>query len=643
MGEHRVRQMTSGNVVVTLLALLLLGASSQLSASSETEARERCDHFTSARRPFFGDLHVHTRYSLDASTQGTQTTPAQAYQFAQGERIGVQPWSADGKAQRSLQLARPLDFAMVSDHAELIGEVEMCNNPEVTGHNSWQCRFYRAWPRGAFYLFNYMAAMRASHLGLCGDDGELCDAAALAPWQEMQDAAETHYDRSSACAFTTFIGYEWTGVAPATGGNLHRNVVFRNAQVPELPASYIDTPGETLLWDALENDCNDSDSGCQALVIPHNSNLSAGQMFPLQRADGSPLDADYAAQRQRMEPLVEIMQHKGASECFYAPGITRDELCAFEQLPRDNIARFNTPPQPDTGFLRDTWLQGLSQQAQTGINPFRFGVIASTDTHLGAPGAVAEDGFLGHGGDGVPALKSVPPGLPDKLEYNPGGLAVVWAEQNTRDALFTAMQRREVYGTSGPRIVSRLFAGFDLEPALCAAPDMAAQGYARAVPMGSDLGPAPVGAAMTLLLAAQQDAGAGAEPGLPLQKIQVVKGWLDADGQRHERVYDAVGDAEPRGTVDTASCATGGSGHARLCTVWRDPDFDSSQRAFYYSRVVENPSCRWSQRLCVAGGVDCSRPETIGEGFEGCCAAEHRPVVQERAWSSPVWYQPTTP
>ena len=161
-------QITSGNVAVTLLAVLLLGASSQ-SPASELQARERCDHFTSTKRPFFGDLHVHTRYSLDASTQGTQTTPAQAYQFAQGGRIGVQPWSADGKAQRSLQLARPLDFAMVSDHAELIGEVEMCNNPEVTGHNSWQCRFYRAWPRGAFYLFNYMAAMRASHLGLCGD------------------------------------------------------------------------------------------------------------------------------------------------------------------------------------------------------------------------------------------------------------------------------------------------------------------------------------------------------------------------------------------------------------------------------------------------------------------------------------------
>lgn len=637
-----MRQNNISSVKKWAYALLLVAAtqSGAVAVALEAESRSPCDHFNADRQPFFGDLHVHTRYSLDASTQGTRTTPDEAYQFAQGVRIGVQPWDANGEPQRSLQLSRPLDFAMVSDHAELLGEVEMCNNPEVTGHNSWQCRVYRAWPRGAFYLFNFMASMRASHLGLCGEGDELCKAASMAPWQEMRDAAEAHYDRSADCTFTTFIGYEWTGLVPSSGGNLHRNVVFRSAKVPPLPASYIDTPGETLLWDALESECNDSGAGCEALVIPHNSNLSAGQMFPLQLANGSPLDADYAARRQRMEPLVEIMQHKGASECFYSPGITRDELCAFEQLPRDNIARFNNPPAPDTGFLRDTWLQGLSQQARLGIDPFRFGVIASTDTHLGAPGAVAEDGFLGHGGDGVPALKAVPPGLPDKLEYNPGGLAVLWAEQNTRDDLFAAMQRREAYGTSGPRIVTRLFAGWDLNPGLCGAADMASQGYAQGVPMGSDLGPAPAGSGLSLLLAAQQDAGLAERPGLPLQKIQVIKGWLDADGARREQVYDVAGDAQAQGTVDTTNCATAGTGHAKLCTVWNDPDFDPAQRAFYYSRVIENPSCRWSQRLCIAGGVDCSRPETIGEGFEGCCAAEHRPVVQERAWSSPVWYQP---
>ena len=620
-----------------LLATILLP---RALAEGYTEQRAPCTHLKPLRQPFFGDLHVHTRYSLDASTQGTETSPADAYRFARGERIGIQPWDELGQPTRSLQLRRPLDFAMVSDHAELIGEVQMCTNPDVSGYGSWQCRFYRAWPRGAYYLFNYMAAMRASHLGMCGDDGERCLAAALAPWQEMQDAAETHYDRSSECAFTTFVGYEWTGVQAKSGGNLHRNVVFRNAVVPALPASYIDTPGETLLWDALEAQCIDADTGCDALVIPHNSNLSAGHMFSEQLAAGAPLDAAYALRRQRMEPLAEIMQHKGSSECFLAPDTTRDELCAFEQLPLDNIAGFRNSPTAATGFLRETWQRGLVLEETLGANPFTFGVIASTDTHLGAPGAVEEDRFLGHGGAGVPALKAVPAGLPDKLEYNPGGLAVLWAEENSRDALFAAMQRREAYGTSGPRIVTRLFAGWDLDPELCAAPDQIERAYATAVPMGSELGPAPAGSALRLLVAAQQDAGTADSPGLPLQKIQVIKGWLDDGGGSREQVLDVAGDPVTRGSVDLATCATAGAGHSQLCAVWEDPDFDPAQRAFYYTRVVENPSCRWSRRQCLAGGVDCKRPETIGKGFEGCCAAEHRPLVQERAWTSPIWYRP---
>ena len=228
---------------------------------------------------FFGDLHVHTRYSLDASTQGTRTTPAQAYAFAQGAKIGIQPWDEEGNAARSLQLRRPLDFAMVSDHAELIGEVQMCNTPEIDGYNSWQCLLYRYIPRGAYYLFNYMATMRASHLGMCGEAGEKCRLAALQPWGEMQEAAEQAYDRSDTCAFTAFVGYEWTGMQSSSGGNLHRNVVFRNADVPRLPAGYIQTPGADLLWRALDQDCLRGEGRCDALVIPHNSNLSAGYMF----------------------------------------------------------------------------------------------------------------------------------------------------------------------------------------------------------------------------------------------------------------------------------------------------------------------------------------------------------------------------
>ena len=623
----------------TLFSVLALFA---VPTAAESE-RVPCATQAPQKRAFFGDLHVHTRYSLDASTQGTRTTPAQAYQFARGERIGIQPWTPDGKAERSLQLSRPLDFAMVSDHAELIGEVYMCNTPEFEGYNSWQCLVYRHWSRGAFYLFNYMATIEQSHMGQCGDDDALCLLAALQPWQATQQAAEDFYDRSTDCEFTTFVGYEWTGMDSSNGGNLHRNVVFRNAEVPRLPASFIDEPAAHLLWDSLRDNCNDSGSGCDSLVIPHNSNYSAGSMFTGLMDDGAPMTEEYAASRARFEPLVEIMQHKGASECYFEMGVTEDELCAFEQLPKDNIAGFNDPPTPNTGFVRKVLVDGLVIENELGVNPYQFGVIASTDTHLGTPGAAREDLFLGHGGAGVSAEKEIPLGLPDELIYNPGGLAVLWAHENSREALFDAMRRREAYGTSGPRIISRFFAGWDFPANLCEAPDRIERAYASGVPMGSILpNERDAQARPTFLVTASQDAGTSTTPGTPLQRLQVIKGWVDASGQRRERVMDVAGNADNGAAVDLQSCATSGSGFADLCTVWVDKDFDPSERAYYYSRAVENPTCRWSQRMCAAAGVNCALPDTVSEGYKGCCVAEHRPIVQERAWSSPVWYSPAS-
>lgn len=622
-----------GLICATVMAVFSYTASGQ--------SAQPCDHYTSTRQAFFGDFHVHTRYSLDASTQGTRTTPDEAYRFARGEAIGIQPWTAEGEAQRQLQLDRPLDFAMVSDHAELIGEVHMCNTADVSGYDSWQCGVYRRWPRVAFYLFNYVASMRASHLGLCGDNDQLCLDAARAPWQLMREAAARHNDPAGDCQFSTFVGYEWTGMRADSGGNLHRNVVFANDQVPPLPPSYIDGPQAPALWRSLDEQCIDTDSGCDALAIPHNSNLSAGYMFALGQEDGTPMTAEYAALRQRMEPIMEVMQHKGASECYYAPGVVADELCAFEQLPVDNISGLPRDPKPTTGFLRQTLSDGLKIQQQVGVNPYRLGVVASTDTHLGAPGAAAEDRFLGHGGAGVPARDEIPSGLPDKLEYNPGGLAVIWAEQNRRENLFQGMRRREVYGTSGPRIISRFFGGWDLPQDLCERDERIAIAYAQGVPMGSDLPAiqtATPASAPAFLVAASRDPGVTGKPGMPLQRIQIVKGWLDAAGNHRERVFDVAGGDNDAG-VDLRTCEPQGAGHAQLCATWRDPDFDAEQAAWYYSRVVENPSCRWSQRQCVAQGVDCDRPETIGDGLEGCCAAEHRPIIQERAWSSPIWYQ----
>lgn len=641
---------------VLFLAALCLGVSTPtfaqpLDASGEEASRNSaspCTHYNAQRQPFFGDLHVHTRYSLDANTQGTRTSPDEAYRFAQGEKIGIQPWKK-GTAQRSLQLSRPLDFAMVSDHAELIGEVRMCNEEGVPGYGAWECRLYRMWPTAAYYLFNATAGLKVRHLGLCGDNDQRCLDAAIAPWQEMQEAAARHNDDSGDCAFTAFVGYEWTGLEGISGGNLHRNVVFRSNDVPVLPISFIDEPEPEGLWRALDAHCakpggNASETDvqeCGSLVIPHNSNISAGFMFPTRKPDGTAFTSDYNRMRVRHEPVVEIMQHKGASECFYQSGVTADELCAFEQMPIDNIAGRPNKPKPDTGFIREALTDGLLLANASGVNPFQFGFIGSTDTHLGAPGAAEEERFLGHGGAGASARKEVQPGLPDKLEYNPGGLAVLWAQENTRASLFEAMRRRESYATSGPRITTRLFAGWDFASDLCEAPDRVAKAYAQGVPMGAEMKPASSSdASPTFLVSAGQDAGTASSPGMPLQRIQIVKGWVDGKGKKRERVIDVAGDADNGAGVDIHSCKPHGEGFAQLCSVWTDAEFDPGQRAFYYARVVENPSCRWSQRQCVAAGVDCRNPDTVPEPFEQCCSDAHRPVIQERAWTSPIWYTP---
>ncbi|MEZ5571438.1 MAG: DUF3604 domain-containing protein [Halioglobus sp.] len=603
-----------------------------------TEQRQPCASYNPLMQPFFGDLHVHTRYSLDASTQGTRTTPEQAYRFARGEKIAIQPW-ADGKSVRSMQLHRPLDFAAVTDHAELFGEVHMCDTPSSEGYGSWQCIIYRNWSWGAYYLFNYMASMRAAHLGLCGEDDQLCNRAALVPWADTQQAAESMYDRSTDCRFTTFVGYEWTGMQPDSGGNLHRNVLFRNARAPLRPITFIDAPAAETLWRRLDKECIKGITGCDALTIPHNSNLSAGYMFNGKRDDGSPMTVDYARLRHRFEPLMEIMQKGGASECFYGGGDTADELCNFEQQPIDNLAGFNNPPDRETGFARRSLAQGMLLEREFGINPYQLGFVGSTDTHLGAAGAVGEEGYIGHGDAGVSAKEVVPPGLPDLLTNNPGGLAVLWAEENSRDALFESMRRRETYATSGPRIVTRFFGGWNYPALICADPDRIARAYASGVPMGGQLA-AQTSEYPTFLVVAGWDPGTVEQPGTPLQRVQIVKVWLTAKGWIREKVFDVAGDPGGDSSLDSASCDVAEKGFEELCTVWTDDEFKPDQQAYYYTRVVEYPSCRWSQRICVAQGVDCSRPETVGEGLRACCSPQHQPVIQERAWSSPIWYTP---
>ncbi len=615
-----------------LLTLLAPAAAAQLERG---ESREPCTQHDPLRQPLFGDLHVHTRWSLDASTQGTRTTPDQAYRFARGAPLGLQPWSASGEPGREARLERPLDFAAVTDHSELFGEVAMCGTPGSPGHDSFVCRVYRGWPRIAFFFMNARGQPR---FGFCGHDGAACLEAARGPWREMQDAAEAAYDRSSECRFTSLIGYEWTR-SVQTASNLHRNVIFRSHQVPEAPASSTDHPTPESLWDALDRDCRQGVPGCEALVIPHNSNLSSGFMFAPVTSDGDPLSRADALRRARNEPVVEIMQHKGDSECGAA---SADELCGFEKLPYDSFmgryAAFARREPAPISFTRTALGVGLQEQLRLGANPFAFGVIGSTDTHLGTPGLAGERDYPGHGGAGVPIGEVLPDGLLDPIEYNPGGLAVVWAEENSRHAIFSALRRREVYGTSGPRLVLRLFAGRDLPADLCEAPDMVARAYASGVPMGGELS-RDIGGAPVLAVSALRDPGVEGAPGALLQRLQLIKVSI-VDGEAREQVIDVAGDPASGARVDERSCTPRAEGFERLCAVWRDPDFDPAMPALYYARVVENPTCRWSTHVCNAAGVDCTRPRTIGAGYAPCCDPAFPRTVQERAWSSPIWYTP---
>ena len=625
---------SSAGATALLLAL-------SLAPALAAETREPCAHRDAERRPFFGDLHVHTGFSQDASTQGTRTTPRDAYRFARGEPLGIQPYTAAGEPLRTVRLERPLDFVAVTDHAEQIGEVRICQTPGAPGYDSWVCRLYRNFPRAAFFVMNASYSAGGERFGFCGEGGRGCLAAARTVWQETRDAAEGAYDRSAACRFTSFVAYEWT--AGVDGGkNLHRNVIFANERVPELPISVMETGVEAArLWDVLERDCVEGLPGCEVLTIPHNSNLDGGLMFQSAVELGGEIGAEEAQRRSRWEPLVEVMQHKGDSECLPG-GDTTDEACGFEKLPYDNFrGRFPLlgadPPKP-TQFVREALKRGLVIESKLGANPFRYGIVASTDTHLGTPGLVSERGYPGHGGAGAGAADALPVGLPDAVEFNPGGLAVLYAEENSREALFAALERRETYGTSGTRPLVRFFGGHSYPSDLCDRSDFVATGYRDGVPMGGQLSGEPADAPLRFAVQALQDPGSEAEPGTPLQRIQIVKGWLE-HGAARERVIDVAGGPNDA-SVDLVSCEPHGAGHARLFTVWSDPDFDPREPAFYYARVLENPTCRWSQYVCSAAHVDCVRPETIGAGLAGCCDPLHRPTVQERAWTSPIWYSP---
>ncbi|MFO0601752.1 MAG: DUF3604 domain-containing protein [Polyangiales bacterium] len=619
------------------------------------DTRAPCRERDPLRRPFFGDLHVHTSRSFDAATWGTRARPDDAYRFARGEAVGLYPYDAQGRPTRQARLTQPLDFAAVTDHAEFLGETDLCTTPGSPAYDSAHCRDQRTTEFVIAAEYARVLALRGGPgVSICRDAP--CAARRDAVWTEAQDAAERAYDRTDACRFTSFVAYEWT--ASPGGNNLHRNVLFRNRTVPRAPTSYVEAATPDGLWRALERDCLATGTACDVLAVPHNSNQSAGLMFATRDDMGRPYDRAAAERRARLEPLVEIFQHKGSSECIRGAAsllASEDEACAFEQLTAPPCVAPNDPPgctplcsvsggvglasncvEPKD-FVRAALRRGLESWRALGADPFHLGFVASTDTHNGTPGLVDEQTWPGHAarGDDTPAgLLAANVGRPITIRYNnPGGLAVLWAEENTRDALFEAMRRREAYATSGPRMVVRFFAGWALPADHCAAPDYAARGYAAGVPMGATLPPRPAGVeAPTFSVNALRDPMGGA-----LGRVEIVKLWAD-DAGSHERVYEVTPGSAAR--VDVATCAVTGSGDAASrCGLWRDPDFRADVPAAYYARVFEEPACRWSRRVCNAARVDCATVAAESP-LAACCRDTLPDTIEERAWTSPVWYLP---
>ncbi len=654
-----------------LMGLRADPAVAEASAQAADASAQPCNHFQALKQPFFGDLHVHTGLSFDAYISSIRLGPDPAYRYAKGEPLQLP--GADGMPGAYTAIDRPLDFAAITDHGEFLGQVAVC--AADTG-------IARFWPLCAMSRANniwvqLLAASWWTSLGGQAVDAPEpsfactlgdCEQAQIDTWRDIQVAAANHQDTSGDCSFTTFNAYEYTQASAQN--NMHRNVIFRNAQVTDRPVTIYET-GQSVpeLWRALREQCLLRGDDCDVLAIPHNSNLAGGLMFP------DPIDQEQAALRLQMEPVAEIIQHKGASECRYdrlrGTGVlTQDELCDFEQIDSDNLHMLGTVEgemRSERGLsvpvdqfaprnlLRNVLKDGLAIENTTGINPFQLGFIGSTDTHSATPGATMESGYAGHLGRRDAEYRNVQ----DHFASNPGGLAVVWAEENSRDAIFDAIRRRETYATSGTRPYLRFFAG-DYADNLCESPDMLAVAYERGVPMGARLRPRSA-APPRFLIAAQQDAGTASSAGNPIERIQIVKGWVDDTGQTHEVVHDAAGKASAGLGVNPDTCESIATGFSDVCTVWRDPDYDPDQNAFYYARLIETPSCRWSTLQCQAAGVnpfaencllqrDEANARALAAGAKGpvydnCCRtaeteAFYAPVIKERAWSSPIWIAP---
>ena len=587
---------------------------------------------------YWGDTHLHTSYSFDVYLFGTFTaTPDTAYRFARGLPV-VSPVT-----QTRWQLSRPLDFLVVADHAEALGSIMKLysGDPAFTETRSGRMMLEVGGSRRPEDMLKAYQVLQGTGSGLANPYGlTMKDFYAdlhggekrRTAWNEVIDAAERY---NQPGVFTALIGWEWS--AQPGGGNLHR-VVFtpQGGEVASrfLPFSFLESGDPEDLWRWLGE--TSKRTGADFVAIPHNANLSDGRMFPLARANGAPIDAAYAMARQQWEPVVEVTQIKGDSETHPRLSPTDEfadyETYGFVMTPENRIANANEADYVRTGLKR-----GLALEARVGTNPYKLGMIGSSDSHTGMS-AVEESSFAGKNNhDAFPGTRAELAGLGAAKGWDMGaaGFVGVWATENTRRGLFDAFRRREVYASTGPRITLRFFGGYDFGAADLKAKDLAVHGYRKGVPMGGDLAAHPGRKAPTFLVAALKD-----PQGANLDRVQVVKGWLDADGSTRERVYDVAVSGGRRIGPDgrcttpvgnTVDLATGrylnNIGTPELHTAWRDPDFDPAQRAFYYARVLEIPTPRYSLLDSIALGKrweDTGRPATI----------------QERAYGSPIWYTP---
>ncbi len=583
--------------------------------------------FNENRNAYFGDLHIHTSWSFDAFIFNVRTSPDDAYRFGKGEAIP----HTGGKP---IQMGRPLDFMAVTDHAEYMGIMmqmqdeenplaqleiaKMINNPD------------RAISLKAFGKIGLSLATSWPYEELLQQD------IIQTTWQRAVAAADRHYEPGK---FTTFPAYEWTS-APAEvlmtnqyAQNLHRNVVFKGGKVSGIPFSAFNSQDPEGLWAWMDKE---RAKGIEVMAIPHNANMSNGLMYNVETRSGKALTTAYAQSRSRNEPINEVVQIKGQSMTH--PALSpNDEFADYEVYAYTFSTSFPAPPsQPKYSYVRGALKDGLAFEKTLGTNPFKFGFIGSSDSHNAAT-AVEEDNYFGKLGvvDATPEIRIAENNLRPAKYWSAAGLAGVWAKENTREAIFEAMERKETFATSGPRIKLRFFAGWNLEVDSLTGNDWLTKAYQNGVPMGSDLNrlPSTVDRPPSFVIQAIKDA-----EGANLDRVQVIKGYLDKEGNPQEKIFEVVWAGDRTigangklpaigNTVDIATATyTNDIGAVSLQTIWTDPEFDATQSAFYYLRVLEIPTPRWTTYDAATLGV--APPTDV-------------PVtIQERAWSSPIWYTP---